>query len=38
MIVTKPQKPIKPIQPITGIEATKPKPIKKPVHHTSVRL
>jgi len=33
MIVTKPQKPIKPIQPITGIEATKPKPIKKPVHH-----
>jgi len=33
MIVTKPQKPVKAIQPIMGIEATKPKPIKKPVHH-----
>jgi len=33
MIVTKPQKPIKPIQPIKAIEPTKPKPIKKQVHH-----
>jgi len=33
MIITKPQKPIKPIQPIMGIEATKPKRIKKPVHY-----
>jgi hypothetical protein len=33
MIVTKPQKPIKAIHPIMGIEATKPKPIKKTVHH-----
>ena len=33
MIVTKPQKPIQPIPPIKAIEPTKPKPIKKPVHH-----
>ncbi len=33
MIVTKSQKPIKAIQPIIGIEANKPKPIKKAAHH-----